>query len=514
MIKRTICLMLTVLLLFGVTGCGGSNKTNTVEGTESAPELITDAVEDTNVSADMEATEDEQMDYTNILVVYFSRTGTTEPLAQYAAEYLNADIFEIEAAVPYTDEDIAYYTDCRADKEQNDKSARPEIAGTVSNIDQYDTIVLGYPIWHGQAPRIIDTFMESYDFDGKTIVPFCTSHSSGIGSSDTYLHGLVSGDVNWMAGKRFEAGTSKDTMVQWLDSLGIEPFTKGAEETETGGENVGQFDFKNHQVLLNSGYVMPINGIGTYSLLDETCVSSVKEALRVGVRLIDTAYMYHNEKEVGQAIREAMEEYDIKREEIFVITKLYPGEQYSNPEAAIEQALEKLDIGYIDMMLLHHPGTNDVQAYLAMEKYVEEGKIRSLGVSCFYIKELDNFLPQVNIKPALVQNEIHPYYQDSEVVDYIHSLGITAQCWYPLGGRGYTAELLGNETIKAIAEEHGVSAAQVILRWDLQNGVVVIPGSSNPDHIYENTQLYHFSLTDEEMAAIKALNRDEKHDWY
>ena len=181
---------------------------------------------------------------------------------------------------------------------------------------------------------------------------------------------------------------------------------------------------------------------------------------------------------------------------------------------AIEQALEKLDIGYIDMMLLHHPGTNDVQAYLAMEKYVEEGKIRSLGVSCFYIKELDNFLPQVNIKPALVQNEIHPYYQDSEVVDYIHSLGITAQCWYPLGGRGYTAELLGNETIKAIAEEHGVSAAQVILRWDLQNGVVVIPGSSNPDHIYENTQLYHFSLTDEEMAAIKALNRDEKHDWY
>lgn len=224
MIKRAICLMLTVLLLFGVTGCGGSNKTNTVEGTESAPELITDAVEDTNVSADMEATEDEQMDYTNILVVYFSRTGTTEPLAQYAAEYLNADIFEIEAAVPYTDEDIAYYTDCRADREQNDKSARPEIAGTVSDMDQYDTIILGYPIWHGQAPRIIDTFLESYDFDGKTIVPFCTSHSSPIGSSDTYLHGLVSGNVNWKEGRRFEGGTSKDTMIEWLDALGIKPF--------------------------------------------------------------------------------------------------------------------------------------------------------------------------------------------------------------------------------------------------------------------------------------------------
>ncbi|MCQ2502093.1 MAG: aldo/keto reductase, partial [Lachnospiraceae bacterium] len=268
------------------------------------------------------------------------------------------------------------------------------------------------------------------------------------------------------------------------------------------------------QVLLNSGYYMPINGIGTYSLLEDTCVDSVKEALRVGVRLIDTAYMYHNEKEVGQAVREAMEEYGIKREEIFVITKLYPGEQYADPEAAIEQALEKLDIGYIDMMLLHHPGTNDVKAYHAMEKYVEEGKIRSLGVSCFYIKELGDFLPQVNIKPALVQNEIHPYYQDSEVVDYIHSQDIVVQAWYPLGGRGYTAELLGNETIMEIAEAHGVSAAQVILRWDLQNGVVVIPGSSNPDHILENTKLYDFSLTDEEMAAIKSLNKDEKHDWY
>lgn len=165
-------------------------------------------------------------------------------------------------------------------------------------------------------------------------------------------------------------------------------------------------------------------------------------------------------------------------------------------------------------MLLHHPGVNDVKAYLAMEKYVEQGSIRSLGLSNWYISELASFLPQVNIMPALVQNEIHPYYQDSAVVDYIHSLGIAVQGWYPLGGRGYTAELLGNETIKAIAAAHGVSAAQVILRWDLQNGVVVIPGSSNPDHIRENTELYHFSLTDAEMDAIRALNRNEKHDWY
>lgn len=285
-------------------------------------------------------------------------------------------------------------------------------------------------------------------------------------------------------------------------------------ESDKGEIEVGKFDFENKRVFLNSGYYMPINGIGTYSLLDGNCAASVKEALKNGVRLIDTAYMYNNEEEVGQAIREAMDEYGIAREEIFVITKLYPGEQYSDPEEAIERALKKLNIGYIDMMLLHHPGKNDVKAYLAMENYVEKGKIHSLGLSNWYIAELESFLPQVNIKPALVQNEIHPYYQESDVIDYIHSLDIVVQGWYPLGGRGYTAELLGDKTIAKIARAHKVSPAQVILRWDLQNGVVVIPGSNNSDHILENTKLYDFELTEKEMAEMKDLNRDEKHDWY
>jgi len=130
-------------------------------------------------------------------------------------------------------------------------------------------------------------------------------------------------------------------------------------------------------------------------------------------------------------------------------------------------ALDKLDIGYIDMMLLHHPGSGDVKAYKAMEKYVEKGKIRSLGLSNWYVEELTNFLPQINITPALVQNEIHPYYQEQDVVPFIQEKGIVVQCWYPLGGRGHTSELLGDETIKSIAEAHGVSSAQVILRWDL-----------------------------------------------
>lgn len=269
------------------------------------------------------------------------------------------------------------------------------------------------------------------------------------------------------------------------------------------------FNFKTKTVMLNSGYEMPIYGIGTYSLTGETCVESITAALNSRVRLIDTAYMYHNEESVGEAVRNS----GIPREEIFVITKLYPN-QFSNPEEAIEEALNKLNIDYIDMMLLHHPGAGDVEAYLAMEKAVADGKIRSIGLSNWYIEELEEFLPQVNITPALVQNEIHPYYQENDVIPYIQSHGIVVQGWYPLGGRGHTAELLGDNVISEIAAAHGKSSAQVILRWNLQKGVVVIPGSSNPDHIQENTELFDFELTAEEMERINALDRGEKHDWY
>ena len=394
----------------------------------------------------------------------------------------------------------------------NDPSARPAISGGVENMADYDVIFLGYPIWHGQAPRIISTFLESYDLTGKTIVPFCTSHSSGIGSSDTNLHSLASG-ANWLAGHRFAGGATRSTIKDWINGLAL-PEQSVAEDAVTSATGKAAFNFETKSVTLNSGYEMPINGLGTYSLHGETCVDSVKSALASGVRLIDTASAYGNEEEVGQAVREAMEELGLKREDIFVITKIYPGSEMANPEQSIQACLDRQDLGYVDMMLLHHPDRNDVKAYQAMEKFVEDGKIRSLGLSNWYVKELEEFLPQVSITPALVQNEIHPYYQENDVIPYIQDLGIVVQGWYPLGGRGHTGELLGDEVISGIAKAHGVSSAQVILRWNLQKGVVVIPGSSNPDHIKENTELYDFALTDEEMVQINALDRNEKHDWY
>lgn len=448
--------------------------------------------------------QEDSMNRAKTLVAYFSATNTTRPLAEYAADILGADLVEIVPEVPYTDADLAYYTNGRADREQNDSSARPTISGSVENMADYDVIFLGYPIWHGQPPRIISTFLESYDFAGKTIVPFCTSHSSGY--SDSSIKSLAPG-ANWITGRRFAGGTSRGTMEEWINGLELP-------KPAVPATNPAAFNFETKSVTLNSGYDMPINGLGTYSLHGETCVNSVKSALASGVRLIDTASAYGNEEEVGQAIREAIDEGIIKREDVFVITKIYPGSEMDNPEQSIQACLDRLDIGYVDMMLLHHPDRNDAKAYQAMEKFVEEGKIRSLGLSNWYVKELGEFLPQVTITPALVQNEIHPYYQENDVIPYIQDLGIVVQGWYPLGGRGHTAELLGDEVISGIAKAHGVSSAQVILRWNLQKGVVVIPSSSNPDHIKENTELYGFELTDAEMAQINALDRNEKHDWY
>ena len=285
--------------------------------------------------------------------------------------------------------------------------------------------------------------------------------------------------------------------------------------TDDKGETMkAEFNFETKTVMLNSGYEMPINGLGTYSLHGDECINSVKSALESGVRLIDTASAYGNEEEVGQAIREAIEEGLIQREDVFVTTKIYPGSEMANPVDSIQACIDRLNIGYIDLMLLHHPDPNDVEAYKTMEQFVEEGKICSIGLSNWYVEELTEFLPQVDTVPALVQNEIHPYYQENDVIPFIQDLGIVVQGWYPLGGRGHTAELLGDPVISEIAETHNVSSAQVILRWNLQKGVVVIPGSSNPDHIQENTQLYHFVLTEDEMERINNLDRGEKHDWY
>lgn len=216
MLRKLLSFILLITISFSLVACGSSKTDLSKEHQEPTSEG-----EDIESQAPTEGVENEptKEGENKVLVVYFSATGTTKTLAEYAADILDADIYEIVPEVPYTEADLAYYTGGRADKEQDDSTARPSISGSVQNMEQYDTILLGYPIWHGQAPRIISTFLESYDFQGKTILPFCTSHSSGIGSSATELQALAE-NAKWLSGERFSAGTSKMILRIGLKATG------------------------------------------------------------------------------------------------------------------------------------------------------------------------------------------------------------------------------------------------------------------------------------------------------
>lgn len=226
MMKKAVGLLLSFALLFALAGCGNGASSNEASSdsavspsqTEQSSNNEEPNSETPSNTPTLETEQDTNMENT-ILVAYFSATGTTEQVAQQAAEILDADLYEIVPEDPYTEEDLAYCTGGRADQEQDDPSARPAISGGVENMSQYDTILLGYPIWHGQAPRIISTFLESYDFAGKTIIPFCTSHSSGVGSSADNLHELCPDTVNWIEGSRFGSEVTGVEIESWLSSV-------------------------------------------------------------------------------------------------------------------------------------------------------------------------------------------------------------------------------------------------------------------------------------------------------
>ena len=265
------------------------------------------------------------------------------------------------------------------------------------------------------------------------------------------------------------------------------------------------FDFEKKTVLLNSGYEMPIIGIGTYLLSSSQAEQSVYNALKVGMRLIDTADIYGNEDGVGRGIRRAMQDFGISREEIFVTSKLWTS-TFNNADYEIDERLERLGLDYIDLLLLHHTAPYDEEAYLAMERGVKAGKIHSIGLSNFYEDDIDRMMQKVTIKPAVLQNETHPYHQSKSVEEHIAKLGTLLEAWFPLGGRGTGIRTLSeHETIVDIAQAHNKSAYQVILRWHLQSGVIAIPGSSNAAHIAEDFDIFDFELSSQEMQRINAL---------
>ena len=263
-------------------------------------------------------------------------------------------------------------------------------------------------------------------------------------------------------------------------------------------------------VKLNNGVLMPRFGLGTYlQPSDDVCEQSCLAALKAGYRHIDTAHAYNDERGVGRAVKES----GIPREEIWITSKIWPTEYGEGKTLeAIDKMLERLQTDYIDLLYIHQPVGDFVGAWKDMEKAVAQGKVRTLGISNFDADSaaFNRLMREAAIKPAVLQMECHPYAQRIDVRETMKQHGIQVECWFPLGGAMSDGMLLKDPVINSIAQAHGKSAAQIILRWHIQEGFSVIPGSKNPQHIQENINIFDFELTDDEMAQIRALDKEER----
>lgn len=250
---------------------------------------------------------------------------------------------------------------------------------------------------------------------------------------------------------------------------------------------------------LNNGIKMPMAGIGTFLLTPDEAEASVLSALKCGYRLIDTANAYVNERAVGRAMKKS----GLSREEIFLETKLWPS-FYEQPDA-VEKTLERLGTPYMDLLLIHQPAGNYIAGYKQMEKACKEGKAKAIGLSNFNQAQIQEILDMCEVKPTALQTEVHPYFQEKELKRFLDKEGIVIQAWYPLG-HGDKA-LLEEPLFAELGQKYGKTNAQIILRWHIQDGNIVIPGSKNPAHIQDNFDLFDFSLTDEEMKKIAAMDK-------
>ena len=257
-------------------------------------------------------------------------------------------------------------------------------------------------------------------------------------------------------------------------------------------------------VTLNNGVQMPMLGYGVYQVTKDECERCVLDALKVGYRSIDTAQSYFNEEEVGNALIKS----GIPREEIFLTTKVWI-EHYGYDEclASVLESLRKLKTDYLDLCLLHQPFSDVYGAYRALEDLMAEGKIRAIGISNFYVDRMVDIASFARVKPAVNQIEIHPHHQQNEQLEWANKYGIQLEAWAPFGeGRGGMFEL---PELKAIGEKYGKTPAQVMLRWHIQRGIVVIPKSTHIERMEENFNIFDFELTAEDMEAIASLDKHQ-----
>ncbi|ODG91702.1 MULTISPECIES: aldo/keto reductase [Bacillaceae] len=263
----------------------------------------------------------------------------------------------------------------------------------------------------------------------------------------------------------------------------------------------------NNLVKLNNGLEMPVIGLGVFQVEDgQVVIDSVKAAIRNGYRSIDTAAIYQNEEGVGQGIREALEENDLKREDLFITSKVWNADLgYQSTIDAFELSLKKLGLDYLDLYLIHWPVEGKyVESWKALETLYKNGKVKAIGMSNFQIHHLKEVMAHAEIMPMINQVELHPMLSQVELREFLKENSIQVEAWAPL----MQGQLFENETLSQIANKHNKSIAQVVLRWHLQNGVVIIPKSIKEHRIQENANIFDFELTEEDMNQINSLNQN------
>ncbi len=257
------------------------------------------------------------------------------------------------------------------------------------------------------------------------------------------------------------------------------------------------------KVKLNNGVEMPKVGLGTFLLKPEEAEEAVYNALKCGYRLIDTANAYMNERAVGRGIKKS----GVPREEIFLESKLWP--TVYTKETAVDEMLERLDVDYVDLLLIHQPAGDYLAGYKAMEKAYKEGKVKAIGLSNFEGEPLKKILENCEIKPTVIQVEAHPYYPQNELKEKLKKDDIHIQAWYPLGHGD--ASLREEPIFTELAKKYGKSNSQIILRWHIQEGNIIIPGSKKIEHIKENVDIFDFELTNDEMKEISKINKNTRY---